>query len=337
MTFYILISILFIYCSIFFNFNKYINIFLYTVLFLISAIRFDVGYDYISYYYLAKTLVGSKRIEYIYRKFLEFSYFINFPQMIFILTALIGIILLYFSLKNYREKNIILIIFLGLFYLDTLGAQRYMLAYIFVFSGFKYIVERNFKKYLIIIIIASLIHKMSLIGILFYFFNKKVNLKKVILLFLLLIVFGDLVIEIVKKMGIYYHYFEKTNSGGNKILIFYFILGMILLALRNRLININFKNNIIINIYIYSLAANIIFLPFSSIGSRLGELGYMYILYIVSDIIKIFKNKKTIRVIISFIAGMLFLIYVYIGDKNKNKKMYTPYKIFFLVDKIEFK
>lgn len=337
MIFYILILILFMSCSIFFTSNKYLNIFLYILLFLISAIRFDVGYDYISYYYLAKTLNGSKRIEFMYKIFLELSHFIKYPQMIFIITSFLSIMVLYISLKNYKERNLILMTFVGLFYLDTLSAQRYMLAYIIVFSGFKYIVNRNLRKYLIVILIAVLFHKMAIIGMIFYFFYQKISLKKIILLFFLITIFGNLVIEIVKKIGFYDHYFEIANSGGNKILIFYLILGMLLLILRNKLIKLNFKNNLIINIYIYSLALNIVFLPFSSIGSRLGELGYMYILYMITDIVRIFKNKNLIRIFITFTAGVIFVIYIYLGEINKNKKVYTPYKIFFLIDKIEFK
>lgn len=335
MIFYVLVYLLYFGVSIYSE--KVNRKLLYFILFFISAFRFDVGFDFPSYYKLVFDLERSQRIEFLYRKLLKLSYLLKEPQLIFILTSLISILLLYNILKNTKYENTMILYYLCFFYLNSLTAQRYMLAYLLVCYGYKYIEEKKLKQYLIIILIAFFIHKLALLGIVFYFFNIKLSRKMQVIYFFLMILAGNLMIKIIKKLGIYANYFSEENSTGKKMIIIFIFLGVIFLILEKKMSKKNKNVITLINVYLFTLGLNIIFLNFSSAGIRLGQLGYLYTIYLIPSFIDIFKNKNIIKIFLGVFGGIIWFLTIYLGDKNESKKIYTPYKLIFFVNEIKFK
>lgn len=305
----------------------------YILLILFSALRFDVGYDYSSYYNLASGQAPKysvERIEILYRKLIELSIYLKKPQILFIITSFLTLFLIYKSLFHYEKRGLATFFYVGLFYLTTLTAQRYMLAYSVVLYSYKYIKSKEFFKYLFGVMIATLIHKMAIIGIFFYFIKEiSFNIKKIIILITIIFLSRNFFAKLISYTS-YQKYLTSSTSVGTKLIIIYFILGISLFFLRNKLEKLNIENRGLVNNYILGMTMNYLFFDYASAGLRLGFLGYIFFIYLVSDFIKIFTEKSGIFIscIIYLFSLALFLITVYFGDRNPNKKIYTPYKIF---------
>lgn len=74
-----------------------------------------------------------------------------------------------------HSENVVLSIFTIVsfpFYYSTFDIMRFFIATSFILLGYKYIVERNFKKFLIYVFVGSLFHVSAVLFIPIYFVNK---------------------------------------------------------------------------------------------------------------------------------------------------------------------
>lgn len=110
------------------------------------------------------------------------------PQIMFLVTAIITNILIVLILMKYsRRFELSMWLYITTFvYYSTFNGLRQWMAAAIVFTGTKYLLEeRNFKKYLPIVLFASLFHGSSLIMIPIYFFiNSKTFSKRNLLMIL---------------------------------------------------------------------------------------------------------------------------------------------------------
>lgn len=143
---------------------------------------------------------------------------------IFIIYYAIMITLMYFSMRYFLKNGITISLFLSftLSYLSNgmiVLIRQYIAIFLFVYAS-RYIIERRLFKYLIIIIIASLIHKSILIFIPLYWIiniNKYKNYQKIGL------IVGSFLIGIIifiKFLPKYMNYFYLESLEGNKIGLF---------------------------------------------------------------------------------------------------------------------
>lgn len=143
---------------------------------LVAGMRYNVGVDHLgylkSYLYLQET--GQFRIEHE----IGFNYLSKFFANVgihfiifFGFLAFLQIFFIYYALKDrkFLLPYVALNIMLGSYFLDWMnGIRQCIVICAFVFL-IKYIVERNFIKYAIAILILSTIHKSAYILIPFYF------------------------------------------------------------------------------------------------------------------------------------------------------------------------
>jgi len=95
------------------------------------------------------------------------------PQIMFLATAMITNILIVLTLMKFAKKfELSMWLYITTFvYYSTFNGVRQWLAASIVFTGTKYLLEeRNFKKYLLIVLFASTFHASALVMIPVYFF-----------------------------------------------------------------------------------------------------------------------------------------------------------------------
>lgn len=95
------------------------------------------------------------------------------PQIMFFTTALITNVLIVLMLMKYSKRfELSMWLYITTFvYYSTFNGLRQWMASAIVFAGTKYLIEeRNFKKYLLLVLFASLLHASVLIMIPIYFF-----------------------------------------------------------------------------------------------------------------------------------------------------------------------
>lgn len=158
----------------------------------ILGLRYRVGTDYMNYIHIFELYKsGAKPIgveigyELLNKIILFFG--LNFWGVFFISSAITN----YFVLKTFHEKSynfflsVYILFGIGFIFFQTNGIRQ-ALAISLIFYGTKYLIDKNFKKYLLFCLLASLFHISALIMIPVYWFSR-IKLKKFIVILILLI------------------------------------------------------------------------------------------------------------------------------------------------------
>lgn len=349
--------------------SKRSNNIYFFILLIFTVIRFDVGWDYRWYYSLATryefnefsifmklneilTYISTNsskafdswnfyRIEIINKIFYKIVWCLRLdPQFIIVIY---GFFTLYFIKKgldneNIYTKNAWLFYFVfPLMWFSHISIMRQGLAISIVFYAYKFIKKRDFIKYSIFIVIASLIHKSAgLMIVLYFLYNLKCVMNRSIYLFGLLIapILKYIVIYIITNFNIpiliNYRYFilNKIGDGGTKI--FWIMLLLYILILLGIFLNKNLykKNRFILTVVLSGLCIYIGLIDFGHAGPRLAAYFLIFLLYLVPWIEQILKK---IKIPINIISVPLFIIMLLtlIADMNMVvRSQFVPYNFY---------
>lgn len=300
------------------------------LLLIVSVFRFDVGYDYPSYYYtiLHEDYVDINRYDFFSAFFAEISIYFKSPWLFFFLFASITYFLIFYSCYKYSVNPIFsFFIYFCVYYFDSLGIIRQALAVSIILYGFDYIRKRLFLRYLLFVIIASLFHKTAIISLFFYFIYK-MNLKLMLVLSLLLLLMLNYIYYFLFENDIMKFYFTAYDnfSGGDKVKIFNIIVYFLLLFISK--CNHTYKKAE----GLFSLVFLGLVLPFT-FGGHLGGRVSAYFLIFNIILIPVVLIKSNIYLKLTFI--MLFVVYyivfLYISQYS-GRSGFIPYQFIFYID-----
>lgn len=338
-------------------------------LFLVAAFRFEFGADYTSYYSFYNKFLLKKYEE---LTFLEIGYrwlniLISSMKLDFnILLSVISFVNLYFFYRFMIFINIkrsfywiIFFTYISLYnlYFYHLSMIRQSIAiYIFLFS-FQYIYKKEIKKYIIIILLATLFHKSAIILLPIYYINR-INFKiKYICLFFICSIFFIINVELfvnlltkvleLVNMDKYVHYINVTpikfNTGIG------FILNICSIFLFSYLLKLKFskKNKLLIKMILISRLLIFLNIVGISILHRVVSYFDIYTIFIPCIIILSLENKiKKNKLYYILFCSYLFLVFLgynllFIQKYNGMMKAYSStyymdylkrYKIKFLYE-----
>ncbi|MFC0269959.1 EpsG family protein [Metabacillus herbersteinensis] len=238
------------------------------------------------------------------------------PQLLIIFTAVTTNLLIAMSLYKYSrmfEISLYVYITAGMFTTSMNGIRQYLAAAI-IFSATKYLLNGNFKKYFLIVLIASTFHKSALVLIPIYFIVRREAWTKVtfFLLFISIIIvisfnqFSELLFATLDSTQ-YGHYSDFSEGGANFIRVAVNATPIIIAFFgRHKLRELWPKSDYIVNLSIIS-AMFIIISTQNWIFARFNIYFDLYNLILISWIAMLFKerNKKFIC------YGILVLYFCY--------------------------
>lgn len=215
--------------------KKFIKIFISLLpMLVVSAIRYNVGWDYQNIYTNGFFMVGKGYMPHYFSE-IPFDWLVKLiyivsdanPDWLFIICSSITFIFISKAIEEQSSSAVfsILLLFLIRYYYLTLNIVRQGIAISIALYSLKYIKESNFLKYFFTIILASCFHYISLVYIPIYFFAK-MNWKKtfnflLLVLMPILVMVGYWVIMNYTKYGNYI----GTKFDGQNFLIHEIILG----------------------------------------------------------------------------------------------------------------
>lgn len=283
----------------------------------VSGLRFDVGTDYFNYirgYDLTKNmsihdLIESNNIEFGFFFIRKISSWFNNYQLMFWISTFITLLFFYLALFKHKDKLSIslgLMIYLFVFFPSSLNIVRQHIALAIITYSYRYIFERDLKKFSFFCLIASSFHITALIVLPFYFiFSSENNLvsfdtkKKAFFRFLIIIIsvifvfnFTSFIktlseIDSFEKFG---RYAIESNRGVNREIFLKGLILFIVLILRKKLIKYDSRNKL----YIYFLIIDLIitFVGFSNpFVKRIGLYFGITEVFLLPSIVKIASNK----------------------------------------------
>lgn len=187
-------------------------------LYIISAIRYDVGTDYIKRYTnnyitlsqgkdITNLEIGFKIIDYIC------IFFTKEPYLLFIVTSLMILAIIYETVYKKSTNRIlsITIFFLGGYYFGSLNLVRQYVAIAFVFIGYQFLLSNHKVKayigFLVSCLIAFSMHSSSIICFCIMFLNRKIllNIKWVLPVSIIIFIFNEKIMNLLNPI------IEKTR------------------------------------------------------------------------------------------------------------------------------
>lgn len=311
--------------------------FCFSLLLFVTAFRYDVGYDYLTYY---NYIIDSNSwIADNWEPFpllmIQISQFFNAPVIFFFVYAFL---ILFFIFKG-AERNSYspfesIIIFMSMFWLDSLSIMRQALACAILFWAFKYVRQKSFIKYFCCVLLAGCSHASAILGLpIFFLYNVK-NPKKIIfpLLTLVIIIAAGLE-EYIHALSIdrYQDYLTDVNgknNGSSKSVYFFYILYVISIisTYSQRSKNLEYFR------YLAIITPAIVFPSIlgAQTGLRAGLYYNIYYLLLLPEIMNTVFKQKCIGQVYLFLFLLYFLL-ILIVDANNNQG-YTHYHLYFFKD-----
>lgn len=154
---------------------------------LLASMRYGVGTDYGTYVSLFNQFSGLSLTDYLqtsstaepgfYLLIQLSNILIGDSRIMFTLAAILSNVFFYLGLRRYgiRHPALVYFLYLTILFPMTLNVMRQGIAISIAFYAFSFILERNFKKYLIWMIMASLFHISALLLIPLYLVNRLIK------------------------------------------------------------------------------------------------------------------------------------------------------------------
>lgn len=325
------------------GFNIYNQVSLLSVflLLIVAGLRsYDIGYDLPNYLKNFNLIAENLKIEdgnnfeFLYQSLNYVAAFIFGKQYGFtFLLFIIEIIILYCvckSIKNY-SANATLSMFLFLtvdVYLRGLNQVRQSIAIALVIYSLKYVVNRNFISYLLIILTAVFFHKTVLICLPIYFlWNKEFSWKSLLFIFGLCVLgvfiypYCIKLFSIIVKKDYYTIYIvngalDKLSLVGILEVVSYIFFMLIIYIYKVVLEKkgYTFSKSFHFFLYLYSISAALsLFSVLTERSTLFGRLMYYYfwsIIFLVPIFLSTIRNQKWYKIFYVLVVGVALLYYI---------------------------
>lgn len=313
------------------------------IMFFLSSLRFNTGMDWNSYYSdFFVNNINTEGLEYFYKALNDFFRLTKNYTLMLMAISSISLIPVFLLLKKSKYRILALLIFFSdlFLYLNLSGMRQGIAIGITLYSTLYIFEKKNFFKFSICILTASLFHRTALIFILAYFIphvqlNKK-NLIKIIFSIAVFIVFQDVFIESIVslfphgKIWVYLKVLRNENipliNYTIGILKRIVVLILFFTIPRSKRLDHNLKGYT----KIYSFGFLIYILTYTinpDIGVRLGCYFTIVDMLIVSKLLIIYERSVKKYMIFLLIALMcIYKIYGYSIIAEYNYKINLNYR-----------
>lgn len=315
------------------SYRKY---FIFLILFIFSAIRFDVGFDFQTYYEVISDLNHSEyyRFGVADRALIDISRFFAFEQIYFIATSLFINYLVVKTFSKYSSNifiSTLVYLAIPIFYLYSFSIIRQFVAISIVIYSVKYIIRRNAANFSISILIATLFHASALVALPLYFITAKRFSNITLLALSLLATLSPVTVKplIETYLPYYSHYLSSNGSHGWTMM---YLLSIFFAFAVSHGRGINTKKGILFyNAYAIGFFLYAFFIQFGEVAPRVSFYYLIFLTLLLPELLANYKNKQALAISSGlFIA--LFFVNFYFFDKIEVKNPYLPYQSFLSVE-----
>lgn len=306
------------------------------LIFLISALRYNVGWDYESYFEWASRGIDpyyELTMEPLSKAMLELALHSGEPQFFFVLSSLVVVGLFAYSYIRCSPQPTLSILgffCLPLLFLVSLAIVRQSMAAAVVFFALT-VLEKRQKSALIFLLLAGLLHYSAWLIILIWPFLQWFNRPVATIWYVLALVCGPLLSPILvgvfePYVPLYYSsYLQNDGVSGLKLILLYNLLAVFALWLRHLGAQIPPRH---LNFFILGV---VLFGFFGAINEVVGRLAYYllpFIALLLPACIAPIRPVVLARVLtLLILAGLLFM-QLYIAAQNPVKDPYQPYQLY---------
>lgn len=304
-------------------------------IFLISGLRYDVGFDYPAYYEWAKKGIDpylAVGMEPLSRLMLEAVQPLGQPQLYFIWSSLIvvGLFAAAFLRRSRAPALSLFALFcMPMMFLVSMAIIRQYMAIALVFFAFCYF-EKRFFICLGLMLLAGLFHYSAFLICAFYlgrrYLDREYSTFFYLAVLLLAPVLSSLLIKVVAPvLPFYASYLALGSDNGAKMIAMYYMIALLLLLLRRRLlqhVEISYFNAFLFGVAVYGLAG-----PVNEVVGRVAYYFLPYLCLLLPAVVKTLRPPQLSRLLVMTMLALLFFVQLYIASQNPDKDPYQPYRI----------
>ena len=261
------------------------------------------------------------------------SFFTENRYIFILIVTLIIYILLFVSIKKYTVNYpLATILFLGLWFFFTFTYLRQVLGATIVWLGIRYVIERKFWKFMVVVLIGFSMHNSAIIFFPLYFIpQRKFSPKLIVGIMLSLLVLGlssipNSFFEVYESSSIVERHAQYNASGGLRvayILEAFFFLYLILKNYKN--IPNDKQHVVLLNMALVFCGILLLFVR----SENGGRLSWYYMIGIISTLTFIYSYRYNIQTLGSFlIIGVCLFLYLRIYTNWQAYNLLSPYKTF---------
>lgn len=298
---------------------------------IISAIRFDVGWDYGNYYSTIYPYVNQEALEKtepLSQIIILSSDFTGYPPSLFILYSILTYgIAGYCILKHSANVYVSILVYLVFFYLNSLSVVRQGLAVSIVLCSLTFLIDKKLLQFAFCVVISYLIHSSSAICLIFipiYLLTSKKSFFIIFTIALASLFSARFFVERLFPGYLSYVLNADEYSGGNAMkILMLVIVGLVSV--------VSYKRNNLNMIRLSCISAIGVLFPFflgGHIGGRIAMYFYIPLIYLLPEITNSIK-KYNIKNFLIITLNFLFIFTIFTDCRNPIKSSLTPYKTIF--------
>lgn len=215
-----------------------------------------------------------------------------------------------FIFKYSNVPSISFLVYSCLFYsfFAITGHRQTLATALAVFIGYEFLKRKKIISYIVIILIASLIHKSALCLIPFYWIsNKKITHKYIIIvgiIFIGIFIFKNNIMYLLSLISGYDSYsFQVEGAGAHTFTLLFITIGTIAVIKRKSIIK-NSEDNIMYN----AIFMGILFLPFTYVDPNMMRIVQYFSIYIMILIPKILVSFSKKEIPVFYYLGSCLMI-----------------------------
>lgn len=323
--------------------------FMFGVLFVFSAIRYGIGFDFFTYKFAVEdlSLAGGEmeRWELIPRLIGYLARVTDF-QVFIVLMSFFSLYAVYWaSVRLSVSPSLSLLVFSlhPMMFLDGLSIMRNAVAFALIPVAFYYLRQKQIKISLLIWVIACFFHKAALIGVLIYpFYYFRVSRMLNLIFFLVSFVVSSLLPAIISFLAQHIPLFQLVDyyinnmaaGGGGKLQYINDAIALFHLAFWDRLEAASKDNCYYLTFYNIGICLWNLFLPLdSTIAMRLGMFFMYFLIFLVPSYQMVLTERYakltkelTILFFVAFVAASFYIVS---SAPAGDHLSYLPYQTFF--------
>ena len=297
---------------------------IFVSLFLVSAMRLNVGNDYLNYVEFmhliycrayVPTEIGFNALTYLVYNFCGFENYL-------LLFAIFAFVTIAFFMKSMYQQSewftlsFMMFMLLG-YYFQSLSTVRYYMALSMALYSIKYVISRDWPRFVLLILVASTFHKSVLVVLLLYFVAQ-IDFKRWMYVAILLLgvscfFLQDLYLKIVVFLYPSYKNTEYLSGGTSMANI---VRCLAILAVSLLLYNSRIKNNRRYKFYFICNFLALVLYAFGSFLPVISRIGYYltvtHVLFVPALVmgVKDERKRRMCTATVVFICLCYFVLYM---------------------------
>ncbi|MDB5162508.1 MAG: epsG [Candidatus Saccharibacteria bacterium] len=321
---------------------------------IISALRFEVGTDYVSYVSMYNSLSNVALDQYFPQIFpkTEIGFYIliklsdwitNSPVLVFSVSSALTVLFFYLGLRRFNVKHSSLVYFLYLLIIfpTTFNGIRQGLAAAICFYAISYIISRKPLNYFLLIAFAGLFHNSALFLAPLYFLNIVIKKNTRYMLAKIILTLGGVLVtlslalphifEFLSSLYIfdsYTQYLIPNNDGVDSNFYSKFLIVIIVIILSKWSIPKNDKYKYYYFIVFAILEVLINTFGFSATIDRMSLYFSFFSIFLITSFTNIFKDPLG-RSIMYFLIIMYGIVYFYLAYYVQGFADIFPYRFIY--------